>query len=78
MHDANRKVDLPMDVEASLDLSIGQKCPAEYRAIKRRRRLAVHPPTALGGHAWLIEAPSSASSSPALITISFSLLFIGY
>lgn len=38
-----------MDVEGSLDLPIGQKSAAEYRAITRRRLLAVHFPHRLGG-----------------------------
>ena len=44
-----------MVVEASLTTQSAKNAAADYRAITRRRLLAVPLSTALGGHAWLIE-----------------------
>lgn len=44
-----------MDVEASLDLSIGQKCGGGLSCYHKAEIAGSIGPTALGGHAWLIE-----------------------
>lgn len=68
------KSQLPMVVEASLTTRSAKNAAADYRAIQGGDCWQYHFPTALGGHAWLIELQAPHSCYRKII-VSLSPLF---